>query len=68
MFVEIGPSLATAYVRDKGCGFEPGLVRPERGGIAQSIRARMERYGGRAEFATSPGEGTEVKLQVVRAP
>jgi signal transduction histidine kinase/phage shock protein PspC (stress-responsive transcriptional regulator) len=68
VFVEIGPSLATAFVRDKGCGFEPDLVRPERGGIAQSMRARMERYGGRAEFATSPGEGTEVKLQVVRAP
>jgi signal transduction histidine kinase len=66
-FVEIESRLATAYVRDKGCGFRLELVPVERGGIAQSIRARMERFGGRAEFTTAPEGGTEVKLQVVRS-
>jgi len=66
VFVEVDESTATAYVRDKGCGFDPRLVPEQRGGIAESIRSRMERHGGRAEIMSAPGEGTEVKLQIAR--
>ena len=33
-------------------------------GIAESIRGRMERVGGRAEITSAPGEGTEVELRL----
>ena len=66
LFVEVDESTATAYVRDKGCGFDPRIVPKQRGGIAKSIRARMERHGGRAEIISAPGQGTEVKLQIAR--
>jgi signal transduction histidine kinase len=62
LYFEVEPDVVTAYVRDKGCGFEPERVAADRGGIAESIVARMERNGGRAEIMSSPGEGTEVKL------
>jgi signal transduction histidine kinase len=62
VYFEVEPDVVTAYVRDKGCGFEPERVAADRGGIAESITARMERNGGRAEIVSSPGEGTEVKL------
>ncbi|MBA2365915.1 MAG: PspC domain-containing protein [Actinobacteria bacterium] len=65
-FIEVEESTATAYVRDKGCGFDPRLVPEQRGGIAESIRSRMERHGGRAEIISEPGKGTEVKLQIAR--
>jgi signal transduction histidine kinase/phage shock protein PspC (stress-responsive transcriptional regulator) len=64
VYFEVEPDVVTAYVRDKGCGFEPERVPADRGGIAESIRARMERNGGRAEIHSSPGEGTEVKLSL----
>ena len=66
-FIEVEERTATAYVRDKGCGFDSQLVSGRRGGIAESITSRMERHGGRAEIISAPGEGTEVKLQIARA-
>jgi signal transduction histidine kinase len=49
------------YVRDRGAGFDPAAPT-ERRGIAESIRARMERVGGTARITSTPGEGTEVEL------
>jgi signal transduction histidine kinase len=65
-FIEVEESMATGYVRDKGCGFDPRHVPEQRRGIAESIRSRMERHGGRAEIITAPGRGTEVKLKIER--
>lgn len=50
-------------VKDDGCGFDPGSVR-EGVGMGESIRGRVATSGGRAEFASTPGEGTEVRLWV----
>lgn len=47
-------------VRDNGIGFDHDAV-PRRG-IERSIRDRMSEVGGRVVIATSPGEGTEVRL------
>jgi signal transduction histidine kinase/phage shock protein PspC (stress-responsive transcriptional regulator) len=66
LYVEVEADVVTAYVRDKGCGFYPARIPPDRGGIARSIHARMERHGGRAEIASAPGDGTEVKLAMWR--
>jgi signal transduction histidine kinase len=55
---------AAVYVRDRGRGFDPETVAPDRQGVAESIRGRMERVGGTARIVSSPGEGTEVELQL----
>jgi signal transduction histidine kinase len=48
-------------VKDDGDGFDPVCVT-EGVGMARSIRGRIERVGGKVEFASSPGEGTEVRI------
>lgn len=62
VFVEVGDDGVAAYVRDRGVGFDPDAVPPDRRGITDSIRARMARVGGRAEVVSAPGEGAEVEL------
>ena len=52
------------YVRDRGCGFDPDAVPDDRQGIAQSIRARMARFGGSAVIRSAPGRGAEVELSL----
>jgi signal transduction histidine kinase len=52
------------FVRDRGQGFDPAAVPADRQGIAQSIRARMARYGGTVVIRSAPGEGTEVELKM----
>jgi len=67
VYVEVEPDAVTAFVRDRGRGFDPGAVPPDRRGLAESVRGRMERAGGTAEVRSSPGEGTEVVLHMPRA-
>jgi signal transduction histidine kinase len=67
IYVEVEDEMITAFVRDSGKGFDPGAIPPDRGGIAESIRARMERIGGASEILSAPGEGTEVRLSLVRS-
>ncbi len=68
VYVEVEPHRVTAYVRDRGKGFDPDAVEPGRVGVRESIIGRMARHGGRAEVHTAPGEGTEVVLEVGRTP
>ncbi len=64
VYLEIGPSSAVAFVRDKGCGFDPDAVAADSHGITHSIRGRLERCGGRARVETARGTGTEWELEV----
>lgn len=66
LYVEADNSGATAFVRDQGKGFDASSVPHDRRGIADSIKGRVERYGGTASITTSPGEGTEVHLYMPR--
>ncbi len=68
VYAEVEPDSITCFVRDRGSGFDPATVPGDRQGIAQSIRARMARFGGTAEVWSSPGDGTEVELSVPRPP
>jgi signal transduction histidine kinase len=68
VYVEVEPHRVTAYVRDRGKGFEVDAVEPGRVGVRESIIGRMARHGGRAEVHTGPGEGTEVVLEIGRTP
>lgn len=53
-------------VKDDGRGFEPGTVT-EGFGMARSIRGRVEDLGGRVEFASAGGDGTEVRIALPAA-
>lgn len=64
VFAEASTDGIEVFVRDRGVGFDPDIVRPDRMGVRESIRARMERHGGRARLRTAPGQGTEVTLEM----
>ena len=66
MFVEVEEEKVSLFVRDRGRGFDPLAVAPDRRGIAQSIAGRMARAGGQAEIRSTPGSGTEVALTMPR--
>ena len=66
VYAEVTDDAVSVFVRDRGAGFDRGAVPVDRKGLAESIEARMERAGGRATIATSPGSGTEVELQLPR--
>ncbi|HVE91739.1 MAG TPA: PspC domain-containing protein [Actinomycetota bacterium] len=67
-YVEVDDSAITAYVRDRGRGFDPASVPDDRRGITDSIRGRIERHGGAAGITSSPGAGTEVQMRMPRSP
>jgi signal transduction histidine kinase/phage shock protein PspC (stress-responsive transcriptional regulator) len=64
VYAEVAPSGVAVFVRDRGRGFDPEVVAPDRLGVRRSIVDRMARHGGRAEVRSSPGQGTEVRLEV----
>lgn len=66
VFVEVEPTEVSMFVRDRGAGFDPGVVASDRRGLAESIHGRMVRHGGTAEVRSSPGGGTEVVLHMPR--
>jgi len=67
VFAEADDGHLQVFVRDRGPGFDPAAVPPDRRGVRESIVGRMERHGGRAEVHTAPGAGTEVELTMERA-
>jgi len=66
VYAEVEPDTVMVYVRDRGRGFDPAAVPEDRQGIAQSIRARVARFGGSAVIRSAPGEGAEVQLSMPR--
>ncbi|WP_423202188.1 PspC domain-containing protein [Herbihabitans rhizosphaerae] len=67
VYAEVEPEQVSVFVRDRGRGFDPDGVSPDRHGLAGSIRGRMERNGGEVRLRTALGEGTEVGLTMPRA-
>nr|WP_018330988.1 ATP-binding protein [Actinomycetospora chiangmaiensis] len=66
VYAECEDGTVSVFVRDRGTGFEPDAVPDDRHGLADSIRARVERHGGTVRLRTAPGEGTEVGLTMPR--
>jgi signal transduction histidine kinase len=66
VFAEVEPDTVQIYVRDRGQGFDRAAVPQDRQGIAQSIEARVSRFGGDAVIRSAPGEGAEVQLRMPR--
>jgi phage shock protein PspC (stress-responsive transcriptional regulator) len=66
LYAEVDEERVHVYVRDRGPGFDPEAVPPDRRGLRESIVGRMERHGGRALVHSVPGQGTEVELEMER--
>ncbi|MCI0544668.1 MAG: PspC domain-containing protein [Actinobacteria bacterium] len=62
LYFEAAGGELTVYVTDQGKGFDLDAVSRDRMGIANSIRARVERAGGVVKLMSEPGEGTEVMM------
>lgn len=62
VYAEIAEGRATAFVRDRGRGFDAAAVPEDRRGIRESIHARMKRHGGTTLVRSDPISGTEVEL------
>jgi signal transduction histidine kinase/phage shock protein PspC (stress-responsive transcriptional regulator) len=67
VFAEVEPDKVAVAVRDRGKGFDLYAVPADRKGVAESIRGRMVRHGGKAVVQSAPGEGTKVTLTLPRA-
>jgi signal transduction histidine kinase len=66
VYAEVEPGAVMVYIRDRGRGFDPEAVSADRQGIANSIRARMARFGGTVLIRSSAGNGAEVELSMPR--
>jgi signal transduction histidine kinase/phage shock protein PspC (stress-responsive transcriptional regulator) len=64
LYAEIENGRARVFIDDRGPGFDPDSIPGDRRGVRQSIIGRMQRYGGRAQIRSGPGEGTEVELAI----
>jgi signal transduction histidine kinase len=64
LYFEASETDLTVYVTDQGKGFDTDGVADDRRGIANSIRARVEKVGGVVKVMSEPGEGTEVMMSV----
>ncbi|MCK1795511.1 PspC domain-containing protein [Streptomyces sp. XM4193] len=67
VFAEVEGSTIFVSVRDRGPGFDLDSVPSDRMGVRESIIGRMERNSGTARIRSTPGEGTEVVLEMERA-
>ena len=64
VYAESNSDAVNVYVRDRGPGFDPAALPPDRHGVRESIVGRMERHGGRARIVSDPATGTEVELEL----
>ena len=66
VYAEVEPGQVSVFVRDRGKGFDPEQVPADRHGLAGSVVGRMSRHGGTAKVRSTPGDGTEVQLEMSR--
>ena len=64
VYLESSTARVRLFVRDRGRGFDVDSVPEDRHGIRESIKERIERVGGIALVESTPGQGTEVRLEV----
>ena len=66
VYAEVQRTQVEVFVRDRGRGFDPETVPPERLGLRGSVYDRMRRHGGVATVRSGSDEGTEVRLVLPR--
>jgi signal transduction histidine kinase/phage shock protein PspC (stress-responsive transcriptional regulator) len=67
VYTESGAERIQVFVRDRGPGFDPNAIPPDRRGVRESIVGRVERQGGHAAVRAAPGSGTEIELTLERS-
>ncbi|GMA22630.1 histidine kinase [Luteimicrobium album] len=68
LYLEVSDRAVEVFVRDRGDGFDLDDVPHDRFGVRESIVGRVQRRGGRAVVESGSGWGTEVHLEMPRAP
>ena len=68
VFAEGGSGAVEVFITDQGTGFDQDTVSEDRKGVAESIRGRMVRHGGKASVDSTIGTGTEVHLTMPEGP
>lgn len=63
VYLEVADGGTEVFVKDRGPGFDPQSVPPDRLGVRESIVGRMKRHGGTAVISSS-ADGTEVRLRL----
>ena len=66
VYAEVDEERIEVFVRDRGQGFDLDSVAEDRMGVKGSIIDRMARHGGTATVRSTPGDGTEVRLEITR--
>jgi signal transduction histidine kinase len=66
VYAEVDEDTVEVFIRDRGVGFDLDAVGEDRMGVKGSIIDRMARHGGTATVRSSPGDGTEVRLEITR--
>jgi len=61
VYAEVGDDRIEVFIRDRGRGFDPDAIAPDRHGVRDSIIERMQRHGGEAQIRTADS-GTEIQL------
>lgn len=64
LYAEVEEDVVRVFVKDRGVGFDADAIAADRQGVRGSIIARLERHGGTASIVTSPGAGTEVRMEM----
>ena len=63
VYSEASGDAVKLIVMDRGSGFEPGEALGGGGlGLARSVTARVERFGGKVKVESAPGAGTEITI------
>ena len=66
LYAEVEAQAYTAFVKDRGIGFDPDRIEADRQGVRGSIVSRVQRHRGVATVRSTPGEGTEVEIRMTR--
>ncbi len=64
VYAEVADGSVEVFVRDRGKGFDPEAIEEDRMGVRGSIVDRMNRHGGTATIRSTPGAGTEIRLEI----
>jgi signal transduction histidine kinase/phage shock protein PspC (stress-responsive transcriptional regulator) len=64
VYAEVTMDAVDVFVRDRGRGFDPDEVPPDRMGVRGSMLGRMARHGGSVTIASVADQGTEIRLQL----
>ncbi len=67
LYAEVEADAVTAFVKDRGTGFDVDAIGDDRQGVRGSIIGRVERHGGRVNVRSGKDRGTEIEIRMPRS-